>query len=153
MEHACPHTAPPKRVVAQLGRIQDTRCHRLRQRAGVAQGSAYTAWRQRSDRLQRHPGFIHQLGAPLLDCRVAAHLRRPLQGIFDRPARQPAGLDHIRSRRGVVRFGVADHMHDVRLQCHLQIDAGCQVCPGSGGIQRVAQQPGAGLPPDAEISL
>ena len=62
-----------------------------------------------------------------------------------------AGLDHIVGRGGVVGFGVPDHVHNVRAQRHLHIDAGGQVRARGVRLERIAQQAGARLAPDAEV--
>ena len=46
-----------------------------------------------------------------------------------------------------------NHVDDVRLERHLQVDAGGQVGAGGGRVQRIAEQTGAGLLPDAEIGV
>ena len=63
-----------------------------------------------------------QLGARALHARVASHVGRARQGVLDRPPRHLAGRDHILGGRGMVGLGVTDHVHDVRLERHLQVD-------------------------------
>ena len=77
----------------------------------------------------------------------------PCQRILDRPPGQLAGFDHILGGGGVVGLGVPDHVDDVRFERHLQVDAGRQVGARGRRVERVAEQAGAGLPPDAEISV
>ena len=96
-------------------------------------------------------GFADQFFFALLDRGIGGHIRRAAQRILNRPPGQLAGFDHIVGGGGVVRLGVPDDVDDVRLERHLQVDAGCQVRAGRVRIQRVAEQAGARLPPDAEI--
>ena len=50
----------------------------------------------------------------------------------------------------MMSFGMPNDVDDMRFECHLHIDAGCQVRPCGIWVERVAEQAGAGLPPDTE---
>ncbi len=53
----------------------------------------------------------------------------------------------------MVRLGMTDDVDDLRLERHLQVDAGGQVAAGRMRVEGVTEQAGAGLLPDAEIRL
>ena len=50
---------------------------------------------------------------------------------FNRLLRHGTGFNDILSRGGMIGFRMPHNMHDMRFYSHLQIDARCQVRPGS----------------------
>ena len=95
--------------------------------------------------------LLHQLGAARLHAGISREIGRAAQRILDRAPRQVARLDHIVGGSGMIGFGITHHVHDVRLHGHLHIDAGGQMRAGRIDLQRIAQQAGARLPPDAKV--
>ncbi len=91
------------------------------------------------DRLQGQTCFRHQVILTLLDGRVLQHIRLPGQRVLDRTAGHQAGFDDVVRGGGMVRLGVADDVHDVRAQGHLQVNGFRQVGAGAVHVDGVAE--------------
>ena len=147
----CLYLSPSKRVAPQVRRIQDTRGHGLGQSRRFRQRIGDVRSRRPADRIERDLCFGDQFLFPLLYDRICRHVWLPVEGVLDGPARQLAGPNHVFSSGRMMRLGVIDHVHNVRLQCHLQIDAGCQVRASRIGVQGIAQRSRACLVLDAKV--
>ena len=98
-------------------------------------------------------GFRNQMIHLSLDNGIGSHLRSAIESVFNRPAGYLAGLDDVVCSGSVVRLGVTYDVNDVRLERHLDVDADCQVSTRCSRFHWVAEQTGAGLPPDMETLI
>ena len=101
---------------------------------GSVKWIVYCRTSQVSDRIQCGLRPTDKLIAAVLHLRISGHIRLTGEGIFDGAPRQPGGDDHVIGCGGMVSFGMPDDMDNVRLERHLQVDAGSQVrrAPHSG---------------------
>ena len=95
---------------------------------------------QPADSIERDLRLGDQFMRALLDAGIKPHVRRAGQGVFDGPAGDLAGGDHVIGSGRVVRFRVADHVYDMWFQRHLKISGRGQMPPRRLGIKRVAQE-------------
>ena len=106
---------------------------------------------QLGDGVEQHGGFFEEHAAAPLHAWIGSHIGQAEQALRYRAVGDAAGFDQFGRGSGMMRFGVADDVDDVRLELHLQAHRRRQVAARHARVGRIGRKAAARLAPDAEV--
>lgn len=129
------HLSAREGVVFELWGVQDPQLDGFGQSSRIGPG-VFALGRQVVDGEQDGHGLGDEFLFAGLDFRRGQHIGSA-QGVVDGAPHDLAGCDNILGGGGVMGFGMADDVVNVRLERHLHVGAGGQVSPRGLRVERV----------------